>query len=128
MAGKHRSQTTPMGKGNFVRRPSFAEVLAAPIKSDRIALLEATFEKIQSENTSLKMRISTLEARLDSLVKLVIDKAKDVETKVQKEAQEATTLVKAKVQECVDAVTTRETTTSKECSQVTDWGSATRMG
>ena len=78
-------------------RPSFATMLAAPNKQDRITQLQAALEHVIKENRDLKTRLSELEARFDSIIGLATDKVKEVEAKVT-QVHSATI---AKVQTCV---------------------------
>ncbi|MCO5611446.1 hypothetical protein L7F22_065699 [Adiantum nelumboides] len=74
--------------------PSFATVLVAPSKADRIGQPQATLDRVLEENHDLKARLSALETRFDTMVGLAIDKVKEVEAK-------AHTVALTKVETCV---------------------------
>ncbi|MCO5608566.1 hypothetical protein L7F22_062777 [Adiantum nelumboides] len=78
-------------------RPSFATVLAASSKADRIGQLQANFDWVMEENRDLKARLSALEARFDTMVGLATDKVKEVEAKVT----QAHIITLTKVETCV---------------------------
>ncbi|KAI5054280.1 hypothetical protein GOP47_0030827, partial [Adiantum capillus-veneris] len=63
-------------------RPSFAAVVAAPSKNDRIGQLQRALDQLMEENRDLKARLGKLEARFDSMVDLATDKVREVEVKV----------------------------------------------
>ncbi|KAI5080720.1 hypothetical protein GOP47_0003903, partial [Adiantum capillus-veneris] len=62
-------------------RPSFATVLAAPSKLDRITQLQATLDRVLEENFELKSRLCKLEEQFKSMADLTTDKVKEVEAK-----------------------------------------------
>ncbi|MCO5603041.1 hypothetical protein L7F22_057184 [Adiantum nelumboides] len=79
-------------------RPSFATVLAAPSKADRVGQLQATLDRVMEENRDLEARLSALEACFDTMVGLATtDKVKEVKAKVT----QAHTIALTKVETCV---------------------------
>ncbi|KAI5054091.1 hypothetical protein GOP47_0031016 [Adiantum capillus-veneris] len=75
----------------------FSAVLAVPSKTDRIGQLQAALNMVMEENRDLKARLSTLEARFDSMIGLTTDKKKEVKEKVT----QAHTIALTKVETCV---------------------------
>ncbi|MCO5591813.1 hypothetical protein L7F22_045805 [Adiantum nelumboides] len=61
---------------------SFAAVLAAPSKTDRIGQLQAALDMVMDKNRDLKARLRTLKARFDSMIGLTTDKVKEVKAKI----------------------------------------------
>ncbi|KAI5064471.1 hypothetical protein GOP47_0021141 [Adiantum capillus-veneris] len=76
---------------------SFATVLGAPSKLDRITQLQATLDRVLEENFELKSHLSKLEEQFNSMVDLTTDKVKEVEAKVSQ--AHSTTI--AQVKTCV---------------------------
>ncbi|KAI5053942.1 hypothetical protein GOP47_0031164 [Adiantum capillus-veneris] len=69
-------KVTPRG------RSSFAVIVAAPRKHDRIKALQRDVDQLMEANGDLKARLSKLKASLDSMINLATDKVKEVEAKV----------------------------------------------
>ncbi|KAI5065692.1 hypothetical protein GOP47_0020387 [Adiantum capillus-veneris] len=75
-------------------QPSFAAVLAAHSKLDRITQLQAALDRVMEENFELKNHLYKLEERFNSMVDLTTDKVKEVEAKVSQAHSETITQVK----------------------------------